>query len=111
MTFEDRAKIVIKQLRTDRDRLLNVLNEIQSEINTPNRGTCDSLIVDRIEKIIEYNLSEDCNKTNCLACVLNKIKRDVFNACSDHYHMPVHKLDCDEIFEIIDKYKPEGNEE
>ena len=39
--------------------------------------------------------------------VLDKIKRDIFNACSDNYHMPVYKLDCDKIFEIIDKYKAE----
>lgn len=39
--------------------------------------------------------------------ILDKIKRDVFNACCDNYHMPVYKLDCDEIFEIIDKYKSE----
>lgn len=37
--------------------------------------------------------------------VLDKIKRDIFNACSDNYHMPVHKLDCDKIFEIINKYE------
>ena len=37
--------------------------------------------------------------------VLNKIKRDIFNACSDAYHMPVYKLNVDEISEIIDKYK------
>lgn len=42
--------------------------------------------------------------------VLDKIKRDIFNACSDNYHMPVYKLDCDKIFEIIDKYKAEGSE-
>lgn len=39
--------------------------------------------------------------------VLDEIKRDIFNACCDNYHMPVHKLDCDEIFDIIDKYKAE----
>lgn len=43
--------------------------------------------------------------------VLDKIKRDIFNACSDNYHMPVHNLDCDTIFEIIDKYKTEGEED
>lgn len=39
--------------------------------------------------------------------ILDKIKRDIFNACSDNYHMPVYKLNCDEIFEIIDKYGKE----
>lgn len=52
MTYEEKSAIVIEQLRADRDVLLNVLNEIQAEINTPNRGTCDYFIVDRIEKII-----------------------------------------------------------
>ena len=42
--------------------------------------------------------------------VIDKIKRDVFNACSDNYHMPVYKLGCDEIFEIINKYTAEGSE-
>jgi len=57
-----------------------------------------------------YDLSEDCHSKDCLACVLDKIKGDVFNACSDNYHMPVYKLDCDEIFEIINKYMAEGRE-
>ena len=55
-----------------------------------------------------YDLSEDCHGKDCIACMLDNIKRDVFNACSDNYHMPVYKLGCDEIFEIIDKYKLES---
>lgn len=39
------------------------------------------------------------------ADVLDNIKADIFNACSDKYHMPVYKLDCDDIFTIIDKYR------
>ena len=42
--------------------------------------------------------------------VLDKIKRDIFNACSDNYHMPVYKLDCDGIFGIIDKHLAEVEE-
>ena len=42
--------------------------------------------------------------------VLDKIKADIFNACSDNYHMPVYKLSCDEIFNIIDKYKESEGE-
>ena len=42
--------------------------------------------------------------------VLDKIKRDIFDACSDNYHMPVYKLDCDTIFEIIDKYQEKSAE-
>lgn len=52
MTYEEKSAIVIEQLRADRDALLNVINDIQAEINTPNRGTCDYFIVDRIEEII-----------------------------------------------------------
>ena len=37
------------------------------------------------------------------AFILDKIKAEIFNACSDNYHMPVYKLSCEEIFEIIDK--------
>ena len=40
--------------------------------------------------------------------ILDNIKREIFNACSDNYHVPVYKLDCDEIFDIIDKYKAES---
>lgn len=32
MTFEDKAKIVIKQLREDRDRLQNAFEQIRAEI-------------------------------------------------------------------------------
>ena len=53
MTYEEKSGIVISQLRTDRDKLLNVINDIQAEINTSNRGTCDYYIVDRIEEIIK----------------------------------------------------------
>jgi hypothetical protein len=52
-----------------------------------------------------YRFSYDKKETND---VLDSIKRDIFNACSDNYHMPVYKLDCDEIFGIIDKYKSES---
>ena len=51
-----------------------------------------------VDKFVKNNINE----------VLDKIKRDVFNACSDNYHMPVYKLGCDEIFEIINKYKAES---
>lgn len=34
----------------------DILDRISAEINTPNRGTCDYFIVDRIEQIIsEYH--------------------------------------------------------
>ena len=52
---------------------------------------------------------ESCGDAISREMVLDKIKRDIFNACSDNYHMPVYTLGCDKIFEIIDKYKTESN--
>lgn len=37
---------------------LEVLDEIRAEINSPNRGTCDYFIVDRIEEIINKYKTE-----------------------------------------------------
>lgn len=37
---------------SNKDCLACVLNKIEEEINSPNRGTCDYFIVDRIEEII-----------------------------------------------------------
>ena len=33
MTFEEKAEIVISQLRADRDRLQNIIEQIKAEIN------------------------------------------------------------------------------
>jgi hypothetical protein len=33
MTFEEKAEIVISQLRADRDRLQNIIEQIRTEIN------------------------------------------------------------------------------
>ena len=62
MTFEDKAEIVISQLRQDRDRLLNTIEDIKAEINTQNRGICDYYIVDRIEEIIDKYKAESEDK-------------------------------------------------
>jgi len=43
--------------------------------------------------------------------ILGRIRAEIFNACSDSYHMPVYKLSCEEIFEIIDKYNKPKSEE
>lgn len=59
MTYEEKSTIIIMQLRADRDALLNVINDIQAEINTPDRGTCDYFIVDRIEEIINKYKEEN----------------------------------------------------
>ena len=57
----------------------------------------------------QYELiCEKAKKYDRLVRVLDKIRAEIFNACSDNYHMPVYTLSCDEIFEIIDKYKAES---
>ena len=51
------GRIIVSDLCRDTANLLeeleqeNVLDKIEKEINTPNRGTCDYFIVDRIEEI------------------------------------------------------------
>lgn len=63
MTYEEKSAIVIEQLRADRDRLLSVIDKIKAEINTPNKGTCDYFIVDRIEEIInKYKAESEVQK-------------------------------------------------
>lgn len=58
-----------------------------------------------------YDLSEDCNNKNCLACVLNKIRAEI-----DEQYDRVHpyNISCAEGLEmalgIIDKYIAEGSE-
>lgn len=36
----------------------SILDKIRAEINSPNRGTCDYFIVDRIEEIIDKYMAE-----------------------------------------------------
>lgn len=36
-----------------------ILDKIRAEINSPNRGTCDYFIVDRIEEIIDKYIEAD----------------------------------------------------
>lgn len=42
----------------NKDRLVCVLDKIEKEINSPNRGTCDYFIVDRIKEIIDKYKTE-----------------------------------------------------
>lgn len=42
----------------NKDCLACVLDKIEKEINSPNRGTCDYFIVDRIEEIIDKYKTE-----------------------------------------------------
>lgn len=48
----------------------DVIDKIVAEINTPNRGTCDYFIVDRIEKIInEYRkVNKQAMQSFCGGC-------------------------------------------
>ena len=39
-----------------------IINKIEEEINSPNRGTCDYFIVDRIEEIINKYKAESEDK-------------------------------------------------
>lgn len=58
-----------------------------------------------------YDLSEDCNNTDCLYCVLGKIKAEIDKI----YERENHSFDCldalDELKEFIDKYKAEEREQ
>ena len=45
-----------------REDKIQVLDKIMAEINTPNRGTCDYFIVDRIEEIINKYKAESEDK-------------------------------------------------
>lgn len=51
MTFEEKAEIVISQLRADRDRLLDALDKIRAEIEQHRRKT---------QGIDPYGLVGDC---------------------------------------------------
>ena len=46
-----------------------VLDQIEEEINSPNRGTCDYYIVDRIEEIInKYRFRKQVQKMGNKEC-------------------------------------------
>lgn len=51
MTFEDKAKVVIAQLRADRDRLAKALNDIRAEIEqiTDTMGVSYNQYVSKID--------------------------------------------------------------
>ena len=72
MTFEDKAKVVIAQLRADRDRLDKALNDIKTEIETspktypfvnPFTYHFDAYIKeDDVMKIIDKHMAEGSEK-------------------------------------------------
>ena len=53
-----KCRFVLSEDCNNKDCLACVLDKIEEEINSPNRGTCDYFIVDRIEKIIGKYKSE-----------------------------------------------------
>ena len=62
-----------------------------------------------------YDLSEDCHNKDCLNCRLDKIRSEIEKAVwedvvvsldgTDEVRIP--RLDPDDVFEILDKYKSE----
>ena len=59
-----------------------------------------------------YDLSEDCNDTDCLNCVLDKIRAEIkslSNANPSYWHSG-DMVEREEVFEIIDKYKAESED-
>lgn len=63
MTYEEKSEIVISQLRTDRDRLLDALDKIRAEIKIASHGkwyvgridgkTEEVLLMDEVMEIID----------------------------------------------------------
>ena len=57
MTFEDKAEIVISQLRADRDRLQNAIDNIRAEIEQYNLQSshypCDTISIAAVLQIID----------------------------------------------------------
>lgn len=51
--LETVVEMAIKSLEQE-----SILDKIRAEINSPNRGTCDYFIVDRIEEIINKYKAE-----------------------------------------------------
>ena len=66
-----------------------------------------------------YDVSEDCYSRDCLACILDKIRAEIKKAVwedvvvsldgTDEVRIP--RLEPDDVFEIIDKYRGESEEE
>lgn len=63
-----------------------------------------------------YDLSEDCNNKDCLACVLNKIRAEIkeeerVEHIPEDVNMWHYIRALDRTLSIIDKYMAEGSEE
>lgn len=58
MTNQEQYELICEKAKRY-DRLVEVIDKIKEEINSPNRGTCDYFIVDRIEEIIDQYRNEN----------------------------------------------------
>ena len=56
-----------------------------------------------------YDLSEDCNNKDCLACVLDKIRAEIEQEYKNESEHP-YGQGLRRAIEIIDKYKAESEE-
>ena len=59
-----------------------------------------------------YDLSEDCNNTDCLNCVLDKIRAEIEQLPKTYpfiNHIDTYVKE-DDVKKIIDKYKAESKE-
>ncbi len=56
-----------------------------------------------------YDLSKDCNKTDCLNCVLDKIRSELIEQkterCFDDDDMAIYRTGLEDALCIVDKYK------
>lgn len=88
------------------ERAIDILEYIRHVGNGEQeyRNDACSIALDMAIQALEQEEEQEA----ILEDTLNKIKAEIFNVCSDNYHMPIHKLSCDEIFDIIDKYKTES---
>lgn len=106
-----------------------ILDKIRSEINSPNRGTCDYFVIDRIEEIInEYTAEKDNQDTvpfdfelyqaglmdapKGMIEVLNKIKEEIKdNTYFINETTEKEVIDFETVERIINKYKVDYKEE
>jgi len=57
-----------------------------------------------------YNLSEDCNNTDCLNCVLDKIRAEIERKANSGQWSEAVVYGMKKSIVIIDKYKAESEE-
>ena len=55
-----------------------------------------------------YDLSEDCNNTDCLDCVLDKIRAEINTMPCAITSMREVYVNRDKVINILDKYKAES---